>query len=170
MRPIIEQMSEADNESFRTLAYTIGGMMVWPATQVNRQWTINGARGCTKSIDDRFDLTVECVRRFYLSVASPLEPTFTRYRDFFDLFVDFRGFIEFFLLQDIVSENCSSVSFFVPFGEFETRGVPRDLETYVSYSCRAMEFVHARNDRISRLHPVQAADNRANAPDLQLRE
>ncbi|HEX5016891.1 MAG TPA: hypothetical protein VFX15_04835, partial [Actinomycetes bacterium] len=110
MRPIIDRLPEAENESFRTIASTIGAMMVWPANRVDRKRTINGARGCIRAIDDRFDLTLECVRRYYLGLSSPLEDTFARYRDFFALFVDFRGFIDFFLLQDIVTEDCSSVT------------------------------------------------------------
>jgi hypothetical protein len=153
-RSIIEQIPEAENEAFRTIAYTIGAMMVWPANRVDGKQTINGARGFIRSVSDRFDLTVECVRRYYLSQPSPLETTFTRYRDFFALFVDFRGFVDFFLLQDIVNDDCSTVTFFMPFDDFKTPSVPRDLPTYLTYRRLSIEFVHARNERISRLDPA----------------
>ena len=55
-----------------TIAYTIGGIMVFPGNQVDRKWTINQARGCTRSISDRFDLTLECIRRHYSDWESPL--------------------------------------------------------------------------------------------------
>jgi hypothetical protein len=141
-------------ESFRAIAYTIGAMMVWPANRVDGKQTINGARGFIRSISDRFDLTVECVRRYYLGIHSPLDATFARYRDFFGLFVDFRGFVDFFLLQDIVGEDCSSVTFFMPVDDFKNPAVPRDLSTYVSYRRNSIEFVHARNERITRLNPA----------------
>ena len=34
------------------------------------------------------------------------------------LFVAFRGFVDFFLLQDIVTDDSSSVRFFMPFDDF----------------------------------------------------
>ena len=40
-------------EAFNTIGYTIGGMMIFPGVQIDRQWTINQARGCTKEIRDR---------------------------------------------------------------------------------------------------------------------
>ncbi len=123
--------------------------------------------GFIRSISDRFDLTVECVRRYYLGIHSPLEATFARYRDFFALFVDFRGFVDFFLLQDIVSEDCSSVTLFMPFAEFTLPAVPGDLTTYLSYRRHAIEFVHARNERISRLHPEREMDDAPETPDVQ---
>jgi hypothetical protein len=167
MRPITEQIPEAENESFRRIAYTIGAMMVWPANRVGGKQTINGARGFIRSISDRFDLTVECVRRYYLGIHSPLDATFARYHDFFALFVDFRGFVDFFLLQDIVREDYSTVAFFMPFGDFKLPAVPRDLPTYVSYRRHSIEFVHARNERISRLHPAREAGNPPEASEAQ---
>lgn len=165
VRPITEQIPEAENESFRTIAYTIGAMMVWPANRVDGKQTINGARGFIRKISDRFDLTVECVRRYYLGINSPLETAFGRYSEFFDLFIDFRGFVDFFLLHDIVSEDCLSVTFFMPFDNFKSHAVPGDLPTYLSYRRYSMKFVHARNERIRRLHWARATDNTPDTPD-----
>jgi Family of unknown function (DUF6994) len=72
MRPIVAQLSEADSEAFRTIGYTIGGMMIFPGNRVDGKQTINGARGFNPRIADRLDLTVECIRRHYRSEASPL--------------------------------------------------------------------------------------------------
>ncbi|HJZ61614.1 MAG TPA: hypothetical protein VKD47_05570, partial [Miltoncostaeaceae bacterium] len=58
LKPITDQLPEVENEAFRTIAYTIGAMMVFPGNPVDRKWTINQARGCTRSISDRFDLTL----------------------------------------------------------------------------------------------------------------
>src|SRR5664279_297730 len=55
MKPTIAQFPEAENEAFRTIGYTIGGMTVWPGNQIDRKMTINGARGFYRRIADRMD-------------------------------------------------------------------------------------------------------------------
>ena len=91
-----------DEMNFGGLGYTIGGMMVFPAIKIDGRMTINQERGCTKAISDRFDFTVECIRRYYSGEQSPLSDVLRRYADFFTLFRDFAGYVEFFHLQDIV--------------------------------------------------------------------
>ena len=49
-------------------------------------------------INDRFDLTLECIRRYYLNEDSPLKETFIRYSDFL-LFKNFKGYIDFFFCR-----------------------------------------------------------------------
>lgn len=84
---------EAENEAFRSIGYTIGGMMIFPANRVGGKPTINGMRGFTRQIADRFDLTLECIRRHYIGLPSPLGETLSRYATFFYLFKDFRGYV-----------------------------------------------------------------------------
>jgi hypothetical protein len=92
MQVIIGQLPPADIDALNTITYTIGGMVLWPGNQIDGKWTINQARGCTGRIADRFDLTVECVRRHYEGdTTHPLADAFGRYRDFFDLFGSFAG-------------------------------------------------------------------------------
>ncbi len=158
MQPIVERMPASDSEAFRAIASTIGGMMVWPANRVGGAMTINGARGFTRSIRDRFDLTVECVRRYYLGIVSPLEMVLARYPEFFALFVDFDGFVEFFLLQDLVTDARSAVTCFLPFDDFSSPALPQDLPTYLSYRARSIDFVAARNERIGQLDEALSAD------------
>jgi hypothetical protein len=69
--------------------------------------------------------------------------------DFFQLFCDFRGYVEFFLLQDLVTEDCSAVRFFSPFDDFRTSPLPGSVPEYMSYRQLAMSFIAARNRRIS---------------------
>jgi len=146
---IISQISDKDFDSFYSFGYTIGGMMVFPAIRVDRHMTINGARGCHPWIRDRFDLTVECIRRHYSNETSPLAATLARYDTFFDLFCDFRGYVEFFLLQDLVNEDCSAVRFFAPCDDFRTSPLPGSVPAYLAYRQLAMNFIEARNRRIS---------------------
>src|SRR5271166_2988709 len=75
-----------------------------------------------------------------------------RYRDFFALFEDFSGYVEFFLLQDLVTDDCCAVRFFMPFDDFNTSSVPRDSDAYKEYRHLSIEFIKARNRRIGQ-HP-----------------
>ncbi|MGE0734191.1 MAG: hypothetical protein AB7P50_05495 [Alphaproteobacteria bacterium] len=154
MKSIIGHFPEDENEAFRTIGYTIGGMMVFPSNRIGGQSTINGARGLNRQIADRFDLTLECIRRHYQDRNSPLGETLSRYRDFFSLFDDFNGYVDFFMLQDLVTTDCSAVNFFMAFDDFNTPSVPKDRDAYKDYRRRSIEFVEARNRRIDR----QAAD------------
>jgi hypothetical protein len=135
--------------AFMKIGYTIGGMMLFPANRVGRQMTINGARGFHPRIKDRFDLTVECIRRHYLNEPSPLRGVLGRYSAFFDLFGSFPGYVEFFLLQDLVTEHCAAVKFFTPFDDFTTSPIPGNLDAYRAYQQLAVEFIEARNRRIA---------------------
>ena len=147
-----ELFAAEENDAFEALGYTIGGMMVFPGIKVDSKWTINQARGCLSKISDRFDLTLECIRRHYLGLDDPsrLGETLNRYRDFFALFESFRGYVDFFLLQDLVTEDYSAVTFCMPFDDFKTPSAPKDFNTYVEYRRRSMEFIEARNRRIAR--------------------
>jgi len=150
----ISKMPVDELNAFNTLGYTIGGMMVWPANKENGQMTINGMRGFHPRIKDRFDLTVECIRRYYDDPSkqeneyNPLGKTFGRYSYFFKLFGDFRGFMDFFLLQDLVTEDYSAVRFHTPFEEFKTYPFPESVKLYREYKQNASDFIRARNNRI----------------------
>jgi hypothetical protein len=149
LRHIIDQVPEADTAAFNRIGYTIGGMMVFPGNQVDRKMTINAQRGCHPRIRDRFDLTLECIRRHYLGKPSPLSATLARYSDFFALFDDFAGYVDFFHLQDLVDEASLTVRFSMPFEDFAASPLPLTLDAYLGYRERAIEFIEARNRRIA---------------------
>ena len=131
---IIGQIPEVETEAFNRLGYTIGGMMVFPCYRVDRKMTINGGRGFHPRIRDRFDLTLECIRRHYLDEPSPLSATLARYADFFGLFGDFAGYVDFFHLQDLVNEVTPTVKFSMPFEDSPRR---RCREPSMRTSCTA---------------------------------
>jgi hypothetical protein len=81
---------------------------------------------------------------------SGLGDAIARYRDFFALFGSFNGYVDFFLLQDLVSNDHSAVQFFAPFDDFKSSSVPQDLTTYLEYRRRSIEFIAARNRRMER--------------------
>ena len=72
--------------------------------------SMNQRRGMNTLISDRWDLTLECIRRHYAGEDSPLSKVIEADKAFYDLFVDFKGYVDFFLLQDCVSGNYSSVN------------------------------------------------------------
>jgi hypothetical protein len=158
MRQITEQVPREELDECNRIGYTIGGMMLFPAIRVDGKMTINGARGFHPKIKDRFDLTVECIRRHYAGEASPLDATLARYADFFALFGDFRGYVDFFLLQDIVTADRSAVRFFAPFDDFAGSPLPASVETYELYRALAVKFIQARNHRVDRYVATSAGD------------
>jgi len=151
MPPIIDQLTADQNEAFRAICHTIGGSIVFPGNKIDGKQTINGARGLNRKIADRLDLTLECIRRYYRSQASPLDAALQRYNDFFSLFDDFHGYVDFFLLQDLVTEDFDQVKFFMHFDDFTTPSVPNDVDTYMEYRRLSIEFVMARNRRIEQV-------------------
>jgi hypothetical protein len=151
MQAIVAQLPAADIDALNTITYTIGGMILWPGNQIDGQWTINQARGCIGRIADRFDLTIECVRRHYEGDSThALGDVFHRYRDFFDLFSSFAGYIDFWLLDDLV-DRYGDVKLFLPSEDFTLPAVPTSLTDYLAFCECTIAFVTARNERIRRL-------------------
>ena len=141
-----EWLSESEKFKFQHKVRTIGGHIVFPAHRKDG-FTINQARGVNRKISDRFDLTLECIRRFYINETSPLTTTLKRYSDFFKLFNDFSGYIVFFMLQDF-TENKDDVKFLLPFHDFTRSALPENKEEYVNYMNRTIELIDQRNNRI----------------------
>jgi len=82
-----------------------------------------------------------------MNLESPLAPTLARYADFFALFGDFSGYVKFFLLDDLVTDDYV-IKFFMPFDDFNTPAVPQDLDSYKKYRLQSIDFINARNRRI----------------------
>ena len=145
---IIKKIPKTEIENFFNLGCTIGGYTIFPSNRVDKQMTINGSRGINKKIKDRFDLTLECIRRFYLNEDSPLLETLSRYKDFFKLFDDFKGYVDFFLFQDLVQSNYSSINYFLPSNNFNNSPIPNDIQEYKVYRKNMTEFINKRSKRI----------------------
>ena len=145
---IINQVPKNEINDFLNIAYTIGGYIIFPSNKVNNLPTINMERGTNQKIDDRFDLTLECIRRYYNGEKSPLAETLERYDDFFKLFIDFKGYCDFFLLQDLTLDNYKKIKYFLPFNDFEIGQYPKNIEDYFIYKNNSIEFNKNRNKRI----------------------
>ena len=147
MAHIIKQIPKSDIDSFLKTCRTMGGYIVFPANKINGN-TINQERGTNTKIRDRWDLTVECIRRHYVGGESPLSNTLVRYSDFFSLFSNFKSYVEFFHLQDVVSNDFKKVKFFLPFDDFQRVPTPKTKEEYIAYRQAVMLFINQRNTRI----------------------
>jgi hypothetical protein len=148
---LVNQVSQDEFEDFRDKGSTIGGYTIFPSSRVDGKMTLNGARGLNGKIGDRFDLTLECIRLHYLNQESPLKETLSSpfNRFFFSLFRDFRGYVEFFLLQDLVELDFKKVKFFTDIRKpFEESPIPQTAAQYREYKRASLEFVSSRNSRI----------------------
>lgn len=143
---LTQQIQSEVNELF-DMGSTIGAYTLFPNNRVEDKHTINQARGVHSLIDDRFDLTLECIRLFYLGQESPLYDTLMRYKNFFDLFESFKGYVRFFLLDDLVDEN-QQIKFYLPFDNFACPPAFSDINEYLLYKNGVMNFITSRNKRI----------------------
>jgi hypothetical protein len=101
----------------------------------------------SRKIEDRLDLTLECIRRHYLKEESPLTNVLARYASFFDLFRNFQGYVEFWLLDDLVDAG-GTVRFFTDWTDFRTsRALPTAAE-YDGYRRASLEFLSRRRRRM----------------------
>lgn len=67
-----------------------------------------------------------------------------------NLFKDFRGYVEHFLLQDLVGSDFASVRFLKDFDDFSLKALPAaSVEEYREYMRRSIAFIEARNRRIA---------------------
>ena len=151
MTHIIEQIPSNEINSFFSICSTIGAYIIFPAKKVDNKMTINGSRGLNRSIKDRFDLTLECIRLFYNNEINPLYDTLDRYSEFFSLFQDFKGYVDFFLLQDLINEDNLSIKFCLPFEDFNSSPLPKNVDEYQLYKNNMINFINSRNQRIINL-------------------
>ena len=126
--------------------YTIGGSIIFP----KHKNSINQVRGCSTKICDRWDLTLECIRKFYNSEESPLYNALCADKAFFDLFVDFKGYVDFFYLNDCVSADYKKVNIWLNNNDFTVSTLPESVEDYLMLIDKQLSFLQARNERIRR--------------------
>lgn len=131
-------------EDFIHKNYIIGGMIIFP----KHIWSMNQARGVNAKIRDRWDLTLECIRRYYSDEDSPLYETCLRDKEFYDLFVDFKGYVDFFYLQDMVSSDYKKVNLWLDTELFLYNPFPKNAKVYMEFINAELDYVEKRNSRI----------------------
>jgi hypothetical protein len=145
---LIKQIPKNEIEYFNYISYTIGGCILFPGNRINGLSTMNQERGTNKYINDRMDLTLECIKRYYNNESSPLFETINRYNNFFQLFDNFKGYCEYFLLQDLTLENYSKINFFLPFNDFEYNTLPKNADEYKKKKKNSIDFLNKRIGKI----------------------
>jgi hypothetical protein len=110
MRKFISELIKNKNNDFKIFireylkkANTIGGFVLFP----RHPQSINQNRGTNSLIDDRFDLTLECIRRYYdkNDQENPLYNVLRTDNDFFEMFGSFEKYAEFFCLNKSYDEK-----------------------------------------------------------------
>lgn len=142
MSHITSKVAPEELDEFQYLGATVGGAILFPGKQIDRKITINVARGWNRQIEDRFDLTLECIRLQYQGLPNPLAQTLNVYWKFFELFKTFEQYTEFFLLQDLIENG--NVKHYLTFEGFGRSALPANLEEYRQYMSNSMAFVRAR--------------------------
>lgn len=146
---------------YRAVDYTIGCHIIYPKNNNKnnpKSHSINQARGTNSKILDRMDLTLECIRRFYNNENSPLYDKLEENSYFFDLFKDktgkngFENYVDFFYLNDLlVNSDYTKINYFLPFDNFERLPKPQDTNEWKVFCEKQIDFINARNIRISKL-------------------
>ncbi|MDT0212490.1 hypothetical protein Q9R29_01205 [Rothia sp. ARF10] len=148
---VLDEVPADEVAAFYDLGCTVGAYTIFPYP-VHREgkWqrSINQKRGTLRTIRDRCDLTLECIRRHYLGVDSPLAPTLNWHASFFQLFGSFEGYVDHFLLNDLVNDD-GTIKWLSHFDDFASDALPASSAEYRLYMGRSMEFINQRNERIA---------------------
>jgi hypothetical protein len=153
---VVAEIAE-DADDFYRIACTIGGYIVFPLNRTGQTGhSINQSRGMHPQIADRFDITLECIRRHYgePEAENPLGARLAYYADYFALFGDFDTYVRFFVLDDLVTQNRDAVTSLMTgetITEFSSPAFARSATDYAQYRERTIAFVNARNARIREL-------------------
>ena len=91
------------------------------------------------------DLTLKCISCHYINEPSLLSEVLYGYFSSFRLFNYFKGYVEFFLLQVLTTDDFSEIKFILLFNNFKFSPVPLTLETYISYKNLSIIFLQDRN-------------------------
>lgn len=148
-KSLVEKMSQDVLTIIEDVGWTIGSEIIFPSELRGGTQTINRARGWHRKIGDRFDLTLECIARWYQGEDSPLADVFDRYCDFFEWFGDFQGYVNFFLLQDFVDDKYQ-VNILTDFDDFQSSPLPQTVEQYTAYLQGLTDALTLRAKRIER--------------------
>ena len=149
-RPLLEKVKSVVPdyhkfvETYLRKLYQIGGEVILPSAVGG----INQTRGFRSDIRDRWDLTLECIRRYYLGEQSPLKDVLEKNKAFFDLFVNFKGYVDFFFFQDLVDQSCSKVLLWLDTPLFIKNPIPQTVNQYFDFINKEIDFVERRNQRI----------------------
>ena len=171
MREFIIKLIEGKKYDFQIFireylkkANTIGGFVLFP----RHIQSINQRRGTNSQIDDRFDLTLECIKRYYTnrekseteSNYNPLSSVLKNDATFFDMFgkgeAGFKNYAEFFCLNESWVENGQVLNLMnnepLDNWDFKKEPLPQNLEEWWwKFYENIMSRLDARNEQIKNL-------------------
>ena len=146
IQPLLDEFIKKD--------YVIATSIIFPVKNDDGSsgWTINKARGCSRLISDRIDLTLECIRIFYenKNQFTPLQSCLIKYTKFFDLFLDFEHYVKYFYLDDLVSKDYKRILGFTDALDFEHSLPISTVNQYKDYIRRTIDFIEKRTLRIEK--------------------
>ena len=87
---------------------------------------------------------------------SPLNSVIASDAGFYDLFVDFKGYVDYFFLQDCVTEDYAEVNIWEGNSSFTRNGLPDTIDGYITYIDNEKRFLHNRNNRIKEFCKVHS--------------
>lgn len=144
-------------------ANTIGGFMLFP----RHDCSINQARGMSDRIQDRFDLTLECIRRMYengfFTNTNPLFGISKEDKEFFEMFGSFENYAKFFCLNESWVEKGKVLNLLyddenkdksgrnvktLDEWDFSQEPLPRDSDEWWTFYRNIMDRLKERNDLI----------------------
>ena len=147
IRPLHAGLPDQYRNYIENTFYRMAGFIVFP---VHPQ-SVNQLRGWR--LRDRFDLTLECIRRHYTGEAHPLADVMTQNARFFGLFgsghTGFLRYVEFFHLQWLVVDG--SVRWFdgsLATPDLDAPRLPATADRYRAYLDSVVEFTDDRTERI----------------------
>ena len=149
IRTIIEEIKRKRKdfaqfyENYLRESYTIAGSIIFPKNGVKN--SINTVRG--RILKDRFDLTLECIRRHYCQENSPMSDVMSANNDFFRLFVNFEEYTKFFFLDDLVEKG--KIKFFLGTGNLDGTFYPKNIDEWNQLYEKQMDFLKLRKKRIA---------------------
>ena len=129
--------------NFTLYCYTLGAFIIFP----KHKNSINQVRGRSKTIVDRIDLTLNCIRKFYIGGENELCEVLKADAKFFNKFgkgiKGFESYVKFFLLDDLIKKD-GTIDFFL-----DHDGYPENIDEYNLYREKSIIFIKKRNERIA---------------------
>lgn len=118
--------------------------------------TLNQAKGF--NLNDRFDLYLLDLNNYYINgkTSESMQPVFDYFSSWLDLFDDFKGYVDFFKLNDFVSDDYTQVINLLT-GEYFDKGtkvtpeinvLPKDHDGYLAYAQNTVKIIKKRNELI----------------------
>ena len=157
--------TDEDGINLISVSRTIGGHVMFP--KGGRKQTVNQARGGSAGYYDRFDLTLLAIKAWFKGEENiKIKRAIDNYNEWFNLFKDannseksFRNFIEFFKLEEFVSEKYDIIDLIksdievgkIVYLDKEDIYIPKTREDYLHYVKNSNAIILKRSKKLAKL-------------------